>query len=540
MKKSKAMAMTLLGTALLASALSGCSKNSNADNKPAESKSAEASVQASQSAQAAGDTGAKSYDKKLTLNLGIFDATDFNDDLSKYIEQQFNVDLKLTQIVWDSWSEQVNLLTASGDMPDVLVFDLKPETFGQYKKLVQQGVLRDIPVLDDSRPNLAKLRDSMPVVDQWKIDGKLYAWPKARGDNPYNMNSTMFVAYRQDWAKKLGMDKDQYTAQDVYELAKAMKEQDPGGNGAGKTIGYGDVGWGFGYLAGAFSNTPDYMKQDGKYVWTQTDPAKAEGVAFMQKMYQDGVYWKDFFTAKDNDSRSQFVSGLMGVYADNLGVAAYNQLKKDFATANPNVNPDEAIKLMKVVGSDGKMFSEQWDNYWSASIFSANVSDEKMDRLLDIMDWSASEEGSKYFFYGMKGKDWDEAGGQIELKWGKDDNGKLAPPKYNGAFLRTLALLNGDFQAVNPDVSETTRNEVLDMLKNQTEENTNLRKLDYSYQYFSAPNKDKYGSFADDKQTAIKQIVVSKKDAVQEWTAWTKSMQPKVDKVLEEMNNGIK
>jgi putative aldouronate transport system substrate-binding protein len=518
---------------LLSSVLAGCSKSGN--DKGAES-TASNSAQQSQDA-AVNDTGEISYDNKLTLNIGIFDATDFDDELSKLIEQKFNVELNLTQIIWDSWSEQVNLMTASGDMPDVLVYDMKPENYGQYKKFVEQGVIRDIPVLDDNHPNLARLRDSMPVVDQWKIDGKLYAWPKPRGDNPYNLNSTWNFMYRQDWAKKLGMDKPEYTAQDVFELAKAMKEQDPGGNGAGKTVGYGDVGWGFGMLASAFSNTPDYMKVDGKYIWTQTLPEKLEGLKFLNKMYQDGVYWKDFFTAKDNDSRSLFVSGLMGVYGDNLGISALNKLKQDFAVANPKVNPDEAIKIMTVKGTDGKMFNDEWDNYWSASIFSTKVNDEKMNRFLDIMDWSVSEEGSKYFFYGMKGKDWDDTNGQAEVKWAKDENGKLKAPTYNGMFIRSLAALNGDFQAVNPDVQEVTRNEVLDVLKNQNDQNTNIKKLDYVYSYFSAPNKDKYGSFSDDKQTAIKKIVTSSKNVEKDWNDWMKSMEPKVQKVLDELNS---
>ncbi|MCL6456741.1 MAG: extracellular solute-binding protein [Gorillibacterium sp.] len=530
MKQRNGLVTMLAAVFLVGSMLTGCSKGGNEES----TATAESTTAAT---AGAATTGTKTYDKKLTLNLGMFDVTDLDDEMSKFVEEKFNVELKLTQVSWDSWAEQVNLLTASGDMPDVLVYDMKPENLGQYKKFVTEGVIRDIPVLDDKYPNLAKLRDTMPVVEPWKIDGKLYAWPKPRGENPYNLNSTQVVVYRQDWAKKLGLDKAEFTAEDVYQLAKAMKEQDPGGNGAGKTVGYGDVGWGFGYLANAFSNTPDYMKVDGKYIWTQTLPEKLEGVKFLNKMYQEGVYWKDFFTAKDNDSRSLFVSGLMGVYEDNLGIAAYNNLKKDFVTANPTLNPDEAFKIMTIKGNDGKMFNQEWDNYWSATIFSTKVDDEKMARLLDIMDWSVTDEGKNFFFYGMKGKDWDDASGKVEVKWTKDENGKAKAPTYNGIQLRTLAALNGDFQAVNPDVADSTKNEVFNMLKSQTDTNTNLVKLDYDYSYFSAPNKDKYGNFASDKEAALKKIVVSSKDVEKDWNAWLKSMEPKVQKVLDELNS---
>lgn len=532
MKKSKGLAVVLTAVFLVGSLLTGCGKSGEEATAVPTGGGQATEGAATDAGKAEGDT----FGKKLTLNLGMFDVTDLDDELSAFVEQKFNVELKLTQVSWDSWAEQVNLLTASGDMPDLLVYDMKPENYGQYKKFVNEGVIRDVPVLDGTYPNLAKLRDSMPVIEPWKIDGKLYAWPKPRGENPYNLNSTQVIVYRQDWAKKLGMDQAEFTAEQVYKLAKVMKEQDPGGNGAGKTVGYGDVGWGFGYLANAFSNTPDYMKVDGKYIWTQALPEKLEGVKFLHKMYQDGVYWKDFFTAKDNDSRSLFVSGLMGVYEDNLGISSYNKLKQDFVAANPGMNPDEAFKIMTVKGTDGKMFNAEWDNYWSASLFSAKVDDEKMARLLAIMDWAVSDEGEKYFFYGMKGKDWDEADGKIEVKWPRDENGKAKAPTYNGIQLRTIAALNGDFQAVNPDVADSTKSEVLDTLKNQTEANTNLNKLDYDYAYFSGPNKDKYGNFATEKEEALKKIVVSSKDVEKDWNAWLKSMEPKVQKVLDELN----
>jgi len=136
----------------------------------------------------------------------------------------------------------------------------------------------------------------------------------------------------------------------------------------------------------------------------------------------------------------------------------------------------------------------------------------------------------------MKGKDWDDASGQVEVKWPKDENGKLKPPVYNGTFVRTLAALSGDFQAINPDVPQVTRDEILNRLQAQTEDNTTLKHIDYKYDYFSAPNKDKYGTFKADKDEAVKKIVVSSKNVEKDWNAWLDSMKPKVQKVLDELN----
>ncbi len=65
---------------------------------------------------------------------------------------------------------------------------------------------------------------------------------------------------------------------------------------------------------------------------------------------------------------------------------------------------------------------------------------------------------------------------------------------------------------------------------------TDLIPPDYDVMFLSAPNKDKFNISIDD---AITQMILEKKDIDTQWADWKKSVQPKVDAVLKEINGAL-
>ena len=70
-------------------------------------------------------------------------------------------------------------------------------------------------------------------------------------------------------------------------------------------------------------------------------------------------------------------------------------------------------------------------------------------------------------------------------------------------------------------------------------ENATRRHLDYNLFYTSTPNKDKYGLFTEELKAKAVEVVstctVDQVDAV--WEAWIQEMLPKVQPVLDDLNN---
>ena len=114
------------------------------------------------------------------------------------------------------------------------------------------------------------------------IDGKWYAHTMLRDNPEYNFMSGMSWIYRRDWAKKLNLyqEDDIYTWDEWVELNKAFIEQDPGENGAGKTIGMGTELFYFPNAFGVYQTSNQYgygafSPKDGKYEWTAARPETA-------------------------------------------------------------------------------------------------------------------------------------------------------------------------------------------------------------------------------------------------------------------------
>ena len=121
---------------------------------------------------------------------------------------------------------------------------------------------------------------------------------------------------------------------------------------------------------------------------------------------------------------------------------------------NLGVDSDELVHTAIVVGDDGKYRNLEQVNYWSATIFSPDISDEKFERIMDLMDYSISEEGQLLLNMGFKDKDW---------KYGENNElvsllpeGTTLEDKYPSRF-EGLYLLGDDFSMINPAIKQEYR-----------------------------------------------------------------------------------
>lgn len=483
------------------------------------------------------------FSKHITFSAGSFELNTVDENgepesIYQKMKDKFNVDITPVTINWDTWAEQINTMAASNDLPDMARFDFTPDNYGTFLNMVNQGAIRPIPSLENY-PNLQKVLATLPISEVMTVDGKLYGWPVARQDNPYNNYTSRGIIYRRDWAKKVGLYKegDEYTLDEFVALCKAFRDQDPGGNGAGKTIPYAEVGWGFGYLFQAFNPYNVYTLQDGKYIWSLTLPGAVDGLKFYNDLYKEKLYYQDFYAAQDYDARSLYYANMVGIYMDNLSLAGLDgDIIKPFALANPGVNVDDATAIMYLKGNDGKYFTSEMENTWSTTIFSSSVDDETMQRILAMMDYAATKEGMYDYYFGVEGVDWKKNGDEVEVLWPKDEDGNYVQPKFNFSQFRDMTVLAGDFGFANPGISDTAKAAVDAFQQKFDENNSNIVKLDYPCDYLSTSSKDKYGTFGLDTSAEQKRIVASSKDVEGDFKAWVDSMMPKVQPVLDEIN----
>lgn len=133
----------------------------------------------------------------------------------------------------DEYSQKVTLAIASDDLPDLLYLPV-----AEYSQLAEAGKLAPLDdVLEQYGSELTKKNlnsDGGKILEAAKRNDVLYGIPSGNAERI----PSQFLWIRKDWLDKLGLDVPK-TLDDVVEVARAFKNDDPDGNGVDDTWGLG-------------------------------------------------------------------------------------------------------------------------------------------------------------------------------------------------------------------------------------------------------------------------------------------------------------
>ncbi len=548
MKSNRKWAVMCCAVIAFAAILSACSSD-----KPNASSSPSATGTPTSSGSSGNGNAAGKFEKRITFSATSVDLSDdgnyMNDEIYKAFDAKFNFEYKLIPLSWDNWVERDRIWINSGDMPDMMFWNFD---FKDYVNFSKQGLIKPLPAdYEQKYPNLASAMAKTGLSDYLKTldpEGRVYMVPNVIYNTPVTETTDLVLDakvlyYRKDWAQQAGIQLgDTVTAEQIAELGNAFVQQDSGGNGAGRTIGLSSQPY---PLYSAFVQTHNsfynqFHKVDsGQYVWGSAEDSTFEGIKSFAQYFKQGFIDKDYYTFKSKEHYDKFDTGISGMFIDGASAANVNERYQAFAKANPGANPEEAIGLATIVGPDGKFHGQQNIlNYWAGEVFNPKIDDETFDRILSILDYIATDEGQRLIFAGVEGKDYKMEGDKLVITREKDEQGNF---KYMGDlypsyyFFYTKIVLPDDWSARDPSLADGVRDTAVKMFRVK-EKITDLIPPDYDVMFLSAPNKDKFNISIDD---AITQIILEKKDIDTQWADWKKSVQPKVDAVLKEINGAL-
>ena len=443
MKKLFALLLALTLSLGAAATLVGCSEEGNPDEYNSEGK--------------------------LILNVRNLYFNEWNGDdaYTKYVEDKFGVKFETTNYSWADWTQQVQQSINGGNVSDVFHFNLDNYNFARsYKFWADDGAIKPLPEDMTRWPNLKNMIDRTSNISSLIYNGRLYCIPIAKNikaeEAPY---SPFTYVYRRDWAKELGVyrEGDVYTWEQFNQLLAAFKAY--GSQYGGELSAIADVEWGFPSVLNFYKDAPHcFAIRDGKAVASYTTDEYLEGLEYAKGLVKNGTYYGDQFSANDGDVAKRYYGGRVGVFYENLSLSNYTTLRKKMAERaeiDTNEKLDDATAIMKVMGPDGKYALEGTDNWFSATFFAGGISDEKMEKILNVLDWLLSDEGTLMAAYGFEGYDYEISGGNVtllEAGWEKDMNGQYIE-KYNGAkYLRYMATLGYDMYSYDPLVDKASLN----------------------------------------------------------------------------------
>jgi putative aldouronate transport system substrate-binding protein len=317
--------------------------------------------------------------------------------ITKEVEKRTNTKLN---ILWSSpnkYDDKVSAMLASGDIPELTLVE-NPFT-SQIRQLVTDGAFWDLTDFIKDYPNLNAIPKD--IWNNTKMqDGRNYGIPRPRSLG----GGGRMPAIRMDWLDKLNL-KYPETIDDIYTVMKAFTEKDPDGNGIKDTYGYiGAWNTGLGsaesssWIFNSFTGSVgDWKTENGKLISTYLMPEMRDALVWYHKIYSEGLIPKDFVNMPHFPDVMEMVSkGKAGIFADGLTGTFRVQSELNKISANAEMRP-----MTYVAGPHGKL-SMLTIGYKGIYLIPKTVSQEKLKKILEFMEFGVSEEGHVLSSYGFK------------------------------------------------------------------------------------------------------------------------------------------
>ncbi|MEG2087060.1 MAG: hypothetical protein RR022_02590, partial [Angelakisella sp.] len=225
---------------------------------------------------------------------------------------------------------------------------------------------------------------------------------------PSNSGNRYAFYYRKDYAKALGYDFSQrVTWQMLSRYCNDVVTKDPDGNGKNDTTGVTLLAGGQRMLFDTLYESygvREWMYEDGRWIPGLLSRRSKELTLGIKKLYETGAVDRDYFSITAKGSSEKFATGKVAVLlapAD-LKSAGDDFRMKYWSVIHPTLPIEDYVGLMTCpMDNQGKRYNKP-QAYDTSTLFSASVSDQTMDKVLRLMEFLYTEEGSLLLRYGFR------------------------------------------------------------------------------------------------------------------------------------------
>lgn len=326
----------------------------------------------------AGDTNAPNTNKTYDISFLNFAYTIFPDPNSKGVEaikQKFGANIKSQFVLQSDYKEKLNVIMASGDMPDVVAIK---DLDSNYYKWAKQGAFLPLDEYIDQYATLKGVPKS--IYDQFRVNGKIYSIPM------YQPTYTFSGTIRQDWLDNLGL-KMPTNYKELLEVAVAFTKNDPDKNGKNDTYGFA-LGENISpeHAMGAYWSSGWYHKdKDGNYMPGLIGPGRKEVIETMTAAYKEGAVTKDFAVLNWAQANKEFYSGKAGIF-----IGTPSGMVEDYYTGLLKVDPKAKVEPIPFFKApDGSQGNLKGRGFFGLTTLSAKLKNDpdKIKKIFEILDY---------------------------------------------------------------------------------------------------------------------------------------------------------
>lgn len=367
---------------------------------------------------------AETYEIKWLRAIDVTKPYDPNKDVIKaQIEKNLNVKFNVEMVDNQQYKTKLNLKMASNDIPDIVRMDFADD----FQKYAAQGAFADLTGLINEKdtPNIMK-EIPKEVFELAKVNGKIYGIPYIGGPGSgYRWNLVM----RNDFLQAAGGQMPK-TLDEYYETLKKIKTAKPNVIPlGGYTSQIGEVKYAnnsFDHIFGAFGVTPGYFTQkDGIFSNYDTDPRMKDALAYLQKMYAEGLIDKEFATIKEEQLRDKLYSGKMfswmgwwstasdyDTQIETFELKNSGKLDKDGKLPDQSEQPYKYLALTDAIPGKNGYVAPQGAPFGQVTAISAKTKDPK--QVLAIIEKGLTKENQMLSVWGVENADYKMENGKLK------------------------------------------------------------------------------------------------------------------------------
>ncbi len=432
-------------------------------------------------------------DKKLTIFRWDFAAVDsarkqktpIYREIMKHVNADYPIYVKTSGSA--NWEDVLNKDFNGETLADIFVCYAMDRP-ANFKKWVKDGAVLPISdyVSETKYPNVYKRLQKFDYLKD-RIDyfrGKHYALPIET-----TLEHGMFI--RLDWIENLNAKlgeilvkdgviaskaqltdelKAKYefkvpeTLTEFYRLTRAFSKYDPDNDGnPNNTYGYtcSETNmWFNNWIFEAMSSSAEGYHDSTYWGWVEdgkgglTSSWVTEGnkkaVAFLNKLYAEGILDPDYIATTATQKQTKFVQGQVGIMVGNLW---YNTILNDFMSAG-GYSMEEARERFTVInpprGESGASGMKGNPGFWCSVCLNGRLSDAERDAALALLDYLYSDEATELFTYGIEGTHYEVKNGEKVSLMGQDSNGYNKTLETEDAAWALSSLSGWQFSYYSP------------------------------------------------------------------------------------------
>lgn len=248
------------------------------------------------------------FKEKVSLTIGIAQNANVEDYETNwqtlYLEEQANVDLSFVSYAAGEMRTQLNMAINGGsELPDIIFCNSGLDLLYQWALAGAVIPLNEYLEKDAYYINDAVARTGVKFLDYvTSPDGNVYTLPQVNQSLTNEAADKIWIY--QPWLDKLGL-KAPSDAEELYNVLKAFKEQDPNGNGEADEIPLMSctneypMNW-YRAIMNMFQythNGNNYLVDNGKVIYNCTTDAWREGMQYIRRLFDEGLIDPMSFTA---------------------------------------------------------------------------------------------------------------------------------------------------------------------------------------------------------------------------------------------------